>query len=167
MQPIKTSMSTQVVVNMASYDNKAMSGYLYHPFLETTISFSDTLEMINLMDGLFDDLQFPQASCTFRKFKDRVLVQRTVDKGKQEMIDQNEKGAVPVKATFVVHVKYRQSATWQGTITWTEKNISKNFRSTFEMLKLMDNVIETENSQNWNESSDSTEDGETAPESVE
>ena len=45
-------------------------------------------------------------------------------------------------ATFVVHVKYRQNATWQGTVTWDDKNKQQNFRSALELIKLMDSAMD-------------------------
>ena len=45
-------------------------------------------------------------------------------------------------ATFVVHVKYRQNATWQGTVTWADKNKQQNFRSALELIKLMDSALD-------------------------
>lgn len=46
------------------------------------------------------------------------------------------------EATFVVHVKFRQNATWQGKISWIENQQSCNFRSALEMLKIIDNAME-------------------------
>ena len=46
-------------------------------------------------------------------------------------------------ATFVVHVQYRQNATWQGKIVWAEKNKEIGFRSALELLKLIDTAIES------------------------
>jgi len=46
------------------------------------------------------------------------------------------------RATFVIHVQYRQNATWQGSVVWAEKNITKNFRSALELLKLMDGALD-------------------------
>lgn len=43
--------------------------------------------------------------------------------------------------TFVVHVEYYQNATWQGEVTWAEKNKKQKFRSTLELLKLMDSAL--------------------------
>lgn len=45
------------------------------------------------------------------------------------------------KATFVIQVLYRQNSTWQGSITWVEKQKTQRFRSTLEMIKLMDDVL--------------------------
>ncbi|NBK91634.1 hypothetical protein D5278_06500 [bacterium 1XD21-13] len=44
------------------------------------------------------------------------------------------------KATFLVRVQYRQRATWQGQVTWLEKNRTVSFRSALELLKLIDSV---------------------------
>jgi hypothetical protein len=45
-------------------------------------------------------------------------------------------------ATFIVHIQYRQNATWQGRIVWTEENQASHFRSALEMLKLIDSAVE-------------------------
>ena len=48
------------------------------------------------------------------------------------------------KATFVVQVQFRQNATWQGTVTWAEKNETRHFRSTLELIRLMDESLSPE-----------------------
>lgn len=45
------------------------------------------------------------------------------------------------KATFLVHVTQCENVGWQGQITWMDENITKNFRSVLELLKLMDGVL--------------------------
>ena len=46
------------------------------------------------------------------------------------------------KGTFVVHVQYRQNATWQGTVVWADKNKSQQFRSALELMKLIDSALD-------------------------
>lgn len=46
---------------------------------------------------------------------------------------------------FVVNVKFCQNATWQGTVSWNGNNEQVNFRSTLELLKIMDGVVEETN----------------------
>lgn len=56
------------------------------------------------------------------------------------------------KATFVVQVQFRQNASWQGTISWTEEKKTRRFRSALEMLKLMDEALSQSDEQaeeNW------------------
>ena len=45
------------------------------------------------------------------------------------------------KGTFEISVKFKQNSTWQGEILWVEKNKKQNFRSSLEMLKLMDEAL--------------------------
>jgi len=46
--------------------------------------------------------------------------------------------------TFEITVKFKQNSTWQGQIHWIEKNKKQNFRSSLEMLKLMDEALSEE-----------------------
>jgi hypothetical protein len=48
------------------------------------------------------------------------------------------------EATFVVHVSQTENASWQGQVTWADRNITRNFRSALELLKMMDEVIQTD-----------------------
>jgi len=48
------------------------------------------------------------------------------------------------KGTFVIQIQHRQHATWQGTITWVDKEKSVNFRSALELLKLIDGSLDDE-----------------------
>ena len=47
--------------------------------------------------------------------------------------------------TFVVQVRYRRNGTWQGTVSWMNGgNKSSDFRSALEMLKLMEDTMNTD-----------------------
>lgn len=48
------------------------------------------------------------------------------------------------KATFVVQVQFSQNASWQGTIAWTEQKKEQRFRSTLELVKLIDEALALE-----------------------
>ena len=51
------------------------------------------------------------------------------------------------RATFVVRIQYRQNASWQGQVTWAEKDKTVPFRSALELLKLIDSTaVESEDS---------------------
>lgn len=51
------------------------------------------------------------------------------------------------KGTFVIYVKYRQNATWQGEMLWLEGNLKISFRSVLELLKLIDSTFEIGNAE--------------------
>ena len=46
--------------------------------------------------------------------------------------------------TFVVHIDYCENSTWQGEVLWADRNERKKFRSTLELLKLVDSALEGE-----------------------
>ena len=56
---------------------------------------------------------------------------------------QDKKGE---KGTFIVHVLYRQNATWQGEVVWADKKKKQRFRSALELLKLMDSALDADES---------------------
>ncbi|MGI6664896.1 MAG: hypothetical protein ACOX3W_05760 [Christensenellaceae bacterium] len=44
-------------------------------------------------------------------------------------------------ATFTIQIKYRQNATWQGSINWAEGKKTENFRSELELMNMIDDVL--------------------------
>ena len=46
------------------------------------------------------------------------------------------------KGTFIVHIQARQNATWQGNVVWAEKDVTRNFRSALELLKMIDTSLD-------------------------
>lgn len=48
------------------------------------------------------------------------------------------------KGTFVIDIRYRRNATWQGVVMWADKKESVPFRSALELIKLIDSVTSAE-----------------------
>ena len=46
--------------------------------------------------------------------------------------------------TFVIHITQTENASWQGQITWADKNETQNFRSALELIKLIDGAVSAE-----------------------
>ena len=44
--------------------------------------------------------------------------------------------------TFIINIKSRHNATWQGTITWADENKVQNFRSALELLTMIDGALD-------------------------
>ncbi len=42
---------------------------------------------------------------------------------------------------FVIQIDRCENATWQGSILWTEKNVTQQFRSALELIKLVDSAL--------------------------
>lgn len=45
--------------------------------------------------------------------------------------------------TFIVRVQHKQNRSWQGRVTWVDKNRTCCFRSAWELLKLIVSAVET------------------------
>lgn len=65
------------------------------------------------------------------------------------------------ESSFLVRVRYRQNASWQGMIQWLDGKKTRNFRSFLEMVLLMQealtNSIEADTEikfHNWKENED-------------
>lgn len=43
--------------------------------------------------------------------------------------------------TFLVCVQHRENGSWQGHVTWLERNRTVNFRSVWEMVQLVDEAV--------------------------
>jgi len=126
----------RILVNLT--DDYDISGILYNEHYTLTMSFSGIREFFSSLDQFFDYVNFPQSSHEHRTFSiirpKRKEVPKTMKKEKLA-VDTGD------KATFTVHVQFRQNASWQGTIQWIEGNKTQRFRSELEMLKLMTNAI--------------------------
>ena len=116
------------------------SGRLYHNYASDPVYFRGMGELLSLMDEFYERIQYPQASIEYRSFIKKAPC-RAGEAGRilerKEPVRANGK-----KGTFVVHVQYRQNATWQGQVTWTERQVTKQFRSALEMLKLIDGALD-------------------------
>ena len=46
--------------------------------------------------------------------------------------------------TFIVKVLNTQNSTWQGNVTWVEKQKTETFRSAMEMMMMIDGALKGE-----------------------
>ena len=56
--------------------------------------------------------------------------------------------------TFIIKVMDQQNATWQGSVTWVDEQREQYFRSTQELLKLIDGALEKRNDDEENSDED-------------
>lgn len=146
-----TSVSAKAYIQINTYPNKELQGYCYNSFYKMRVPFQNTREMLLVLESLFDQLHFPQSSMSHRRFG-KSLNTKTIKKAGERMERQE---ALAGKANFVVHVQFRQNATWQGTVQWLDKNKTQQFRSALELLKLMDEALDGNDELRVNRDSDS------------
>lgn len=137
--PFVTAMSTRVTVKVSSYNNRVITGWVYNAHFDKTVPFSDGLELLTVMENLFEALSFPGRFEDYRHFTNRM--QKKNRKGIKEREDMSDR-LKEEQATFIIHVQFRRNATWQGTIQWVDQDKRQSFRSTLEMIRLIDEAME-------------------------
>ena len=144
---IVTAMTVMMRAEIVYFDDRLITGRLFSQYLEAPYVFTDLLRMIEKMEEIFDSKGFPQMFLKPRTFggagaprkKISVSVKNCAMKDNKEF--DNTEGQNTSKCTFEIAVRFRQNATWQGQIFWTERNLKQNFRSVLEMLRLMDEAL--------------------------
>lgn len=128
-----------------------ISGIFYHSYSREGIPFADLAELLFCMEKFFNDLGFPYPSTNERRFQESSTAEvpgetkRYTEPEKREKIMKDEELLVKHGdlGSFIIRVQHRQNSSWQGRITWIEKNQTVYFRSVWEMIKLIENAIDT------------------------
>lgn len=123
-----------------------IQGILYHPATKVGWKYEGISELIGIYEELFNEMQFPQATHRIRGLgRENEVKRMRENEVKEEMLKD-------AKPTFVVKIRYRQNATWQGTVQWVEGNKTKNFRSALELIRLLDEAVgDGEEKENWDQ----------------
>jgi hypothetical protein len=130
-----------VLIRIDEYRNGRIAGLLYNPYLETGTRFVDVLDFTNQLDAMFDFISFPQATVQYRSFGRAAAQKSPQGRGGDAIKLTDERPSGQEADSFIVHVQFRQNATWQGTIRWAGQNREMRFRSTLELLKIMDSAL--------------------------
>jgi len=123
------------IVKIFSYDGRSIAGTIGNKLYAEEITFMNTGQFIFAIDDLQNDLSFPQENMQRRKFSGANGASQPTSKAPQQNFTGN-----PL-ATFKVAVMFRQNASWQGSVTWVEKEMESPFRSALELLILLDSVL--------------------------
>ena len=140
-------------------ESSGWSGRLYTRFKAAPASFNSEWQLLAFLEQFYNYLDYPQASVKSHSFNgpgigDKKAAEpyyRRRQRGELvevESIKEMEKRHGE-KATFIVRIQYRQNATWQGEVTWAEKDKTQSFRSALELLKLIDSTEKETREMEW------------------
>ena len=141
VEPILFPVTSRVIIHLFNRPGEQVYGQVYSVYYDNFMEFCGILQLLRAMESLFDSLDMPQAAYENRELSPLRHVKK---KDEDQKIERHAKRKIVMgeeRASFMVHVVYRQYNTWQGTITWIEENITSRFKSVLEMLKLMDDVV--------------------------
>ncbi|MEG0803364.1 MAG: hypothetical protein RSF90_00260 [Pygmaiobacter sp.] len=137
--------AARIVVCLEGVRHGELCGHWRSPYCKSAVHFDNIIELLSSMETFYNALEFPQSTLSLRSFgaktghtKTDIPKRKEVTKYMSDEVFSKERGE---KATFIVQVQFRQNATWQGTVTWAEKNETCHFRSALELLKMMDETL--------------------------
>lgn len=142
MQKINVSAPNLINVCIDSTDENEKKGRMYCYYQEEAAEFRNIHELIRMMNELMNGLNYPQSSVEMRSYdkKKRVAPQ----KQKVALPDMKVRKKILEKRgkldTLIVYVKYRQSATWQGSVYHIQNGVQEDFCSELELMKIIDNA---------------------------
>ena len=146
---IEKSLPNMVMVCVDGVENGDIYGRYFHRYKKEETFFPDSATLVIEMERFYDAIGYPQAATKTRKFMERKGGRipakehmAVISDGQDLILAENQKG------TFIVKINHTDNASWQGQVTWADKNITKNFRSTLELIKLMDGAITSEETKN-------------------
>lgn len=133
-----------VVVCADRRDDTDISGTFWTLYSEKGQAFSNYTELVYGMEELFDDIRFPFPSTSERTFAGEAEHRAYNIDYERERVMSDEKllqkhGSI---GTFIVRVQHRQNSSWQGRITWMEEDQTVQFRSTWELIKLIESALD-------------------------
>lgn len=128
-----------VHVAVDSFKKRLLAGRIYHDSFEGGISFCGISEMVFLLEELFDRQRYPMKSVDSRNFN-RKLPLETGEEFAQSAgkVSGEKKGAL---ADFILHVKYRYHATWQGSIVNVRDGSRASFLSFMELMDILEKAL--------------------------
>lgn len=121
------------IIQITGYRDKNFEGILQNAYFKESQSFTNLTQLLLLIDGLQDQLQYPQRCMETRSFKEAA--------SPPLQLPQSEAPPAEILATFKLHLLFRQNASWQGSVTWVEAGTEAQFRSALELVSLMDSVL--------------------------
>ncbi len=132
-----------VCICIDEYRQGEYAGRIWHQYDDEPLVFRGIIPLIRKMEELYDSWDFPQASTICRSWTGTrnaggSIKKRDVNFPVHRYSIQENRGNL---GTFIVQVKYRQNATWQGDVVWVEKGKKECFRSAMELFKMVDDAI--------------------------
>ncbi|MBQ1575667.1 MAG: hypothetical protein IIZ83_01790 [Oscillospiraceae bacterium] len=119
-----------------------LSGVFYHSYSTEAVPFSGIGQMVLRMEKLYDYLRFPYPGTNSRTFGEEKKLTRLTEERKKIMSDNALLSKHGDIGTFIVRVQHRQNSSWQGRITWMEEDKTVQFRSVWEMIKLIESAVD-------------------------
>ena len=133
-----------VILCVDRIEEHCFAGRFYHAYSREATAFSSMDGVIFALEQFYDALNFPRPTTDSRSFWDKgAKTERERSERKKAMKDEELLSRHGDLGTFIIRVQHRQNSSWQGRITWMDKNKTVYFRSIWEMIKLVAGALDT------------------------
>lgn len=136
-----------VVLCVNSLRDGEPCGEFFHSYAAVGVPFCGIGQMTMRMEKLYDYLHFPFPGTNCRSFGVETPPKRLLHERIKVMTDDELLSKHGDIGTFIVRVQHRQNSSWQGRITWMEEDKTVQFRSVWEMIKLIESAVDTVSAQ--------------------
>ena len=133
MQKMERMPGDAIHVCVDAYPNRVLQGRLQSAAWVGEMPFVSLMDFFKQVEHLLDEQLPPQAFTTMRRFGPVVKPEKTHGE-----VEQSASGKL---ATFYVRILFRQNASWQGTVLWSEGGQEERFRSALELALLLDSAL--------------------------
>jgi len=141
-----TAKSLKMIAEIKYSEDGHFLGELDCVHFNEPFAFSCLVRMIEMMEITFDVKGYPEMQLLPRSFgraKKRIKkfeldLHKHINENKTDIIQSKTDGR---KCTFELVVNFRNHAEWQGQIYWVDKDVTRQFLSIIEMMKLIDEAL--------------------------
>ncbi len=132
-----------VVLCVNGADSGELSGIFFHSYARQGVPFGGIGQMTRRMEALYDWLRFPFPGTDSRSFREPRPLKQIEHERVKVMSDDELLSRHGDIGTFIVRVQHRQNSSWQGRVTWMEEDRTVQFRSVWEMIKLIESAVDS------------------------
>ena len=136
----KVSSNVSLFRMYAEEKDHDIAGVLVNDYYGFRIDYSSVGQLFSYLDEFLDYVNFPMAGTMRRTFGEG-------EPGRRETMPEHVKdagdGVTPDRPPdFMLHVQFRQGATWQGTLSRADRQTTRRFRSELELITLIMNALD-------------------------
>lgn len=131
-----------IVLCVTQYDDGMIGGRLYHGYSREGIPFRGYEDIIRTAEELFNGLGFPYMGTGDRDINGQTRKARKKEGMTRVMRDDELLEQHGDMGTFVIRVQHRQHSSWQGRVTYMDKDQTVYFRSALELIKIIDSALD-------------------------
>lgn len=132
-----------VVLCVDQVGESRLSGRMYHGYSTEAVEIREIEQLLFELEHFFDSINFPYPSTNERKFQKEETHRGQIETKVKKVSDEELLKKHGDIGTFIIRVQHRQNSSWQGRITWMDKDKTISFRSVWEMIKLIASALDT------------------------